>query len=177
MTAPAPLRIKQFDRALGELRLKKGTIELGNFELWLSRTSPGLRFHFALMAGPYLDLLLKGIKRVESRFSKNKGAPFGLLEEGDVVIFQTVGGTIDAVGMVDRCMYFQLSGTRSATSVIAQYQDDLQLLPDFIERKKDSTYATLIWFSELVSVSGPQVLKGDRRGWVPLGREKALPLL
>ncbi len=129
------------------------------------------------MAGPYLSLLMRGIKRAESRFSKNRGAPFRALAADDIVLFQSVGGQIEAFGLVDRCLFFELSESQSALSVIARYKDELKLLPEFIERKKDSTYATLIWFKKLVPVNGPQVLKGDRRGWVPLCREQNLSLL
>jgi hypothetical protein len=91
--------------------------------------------------------------------------------------FQSVGAQIDAFGIVDRCLFLELSESRSALSVISQYEKELQLLPEFVERKKDSAYATLVWFNKLVPVIGPQVLKGDRRGWVPLCRERVLSLL
>ena len=166
-----------FDSALEGLGRSCRTIELEHFEQWLVQYPSSSRFHFALMAGPYLSLLIRGIKRAESRFSKNRGAPFRVLAPDDIVIFQSVGRQIEAFGLVERCLFFELSESQPAMSVILQYQDELQLLPDFVERKRDSAYATLIWFKSLVPVSGPQVLKGDRRGWVPLCREQTLSLL
>jgi hypothetical protein len=145
------------------------------FEVWLRSRMPGGRFHFALMAGPYLELLLKGTKRIESRFSKNRTAPFGILCSGDVVFFQTVGGHIDALGKVEHCKFLELSGSHSAHSVMREYRDGLQLLPEFMERKKHACYATLIWFKSLIPAKGPQVVKSDRRGWVSLNGERYLP--
>jgi hypothetical protein len=177
MTKKLLPRGKSFDSALEELGRSRRSIGLDQFEEWLEHYQTKSHFHFALMAGPYLSLMMRGIKRVESRFSKNRGAPFRALGPDDIVIFQSVGGQIEAFGLVEKCLFFEFSDAQPASAIISQYEDELQLLPDFIERKKDAAYATLIWFKRLVPVIGPQVVKGDRRGWVPLCREQSLSLL
>ena len=41
--------------------------------------------HLAIFTPPFLDLILEGRKTVEGRFSKVRCAPFGVVQEGDVV--------------------------------------------------------------------------------------------
>jgi hypothetical protein len=101
-----------------------------------------------------------------------------MLKPADIVIFQTVGGHIEGFGVVGRCKFFEFSESLPARAVMSEYGADLKLQPDFIERKKDSSFATLIWFENLVPAVGPQVIKGDRRGWIPLNlKQPATPLL
>src|SRR4029077_16030744 len=48
---------------------------------------------------PFLSLVLNGPKTVESRFSRNRCAPFGEVEGGDIILLKEVSGPIRGIGL------------------------------------------------------------------------------
>ena len=55
----------------------------------MSEPSP-FSVHLAILLEPYLQYILDGTKTVESRFSKNRIAPYNMVEPGDVVLLKKV---------------------------------------------------------------------------------------
>ena len=55
------------------------------------------RIHIAVMIEPYLSLIQKKKKTVESRFSRNKISPYSRINKGDLVILKKSGGGYVAV--------------------------------------------------------------------------------
>ena len=50
--------------------------------------------HLAIFNPPFLDLILEGRKTIEGRFSKVRCAPFGVVQEGNVVLMKESGGLV-----------------------------------------------------------------------------------
>ena len=42
--------------------------------------------HLAILVQPFLDLILKGEKTIETRFTKVKCPPFQKVKEGDIIL-------------------------------------------------------------------------------------------
>lgn len=45
----------------------------------------GSKFHLGVFAEPYLALMINGMKTIESRFSKNRTAPYERIAKDDIV--------------------------------------------------------------------------------------------
>ena len=66
--------------------------------------------HLAILLEPYLQYILDGTKTVESRFSKNRVAPYNMVEPGDVVLLKKVAAkSISGVCVVRRVWFYQLN--------------------------------------------------------------------
>jgi len=51
--------------------------------------------HLAIFIEPYLDLIFKGKKTIESRFSINKILPYHKIQIGDVILLKKSSGKIE----------------------------------------------------------------------------------
>ena len=66
--------------------------------------------------------------------------------------------------------YGELKGSE-AEQLMKQYAQGLRLEHDFFDLKRNSKFATLIWFSSIQSLNPLSVAKSDRRPWVVLSSE------
>lgn len=125
--------------------------------------------HLAILLEPYLQYILEGTKTVESRFSKNRIAPYNMVEPGDVVLLKKVAATsISGVCVIRRVWFYQLnletwSQIRDGFSK-ALHADD----PSFWHRRETAQFATLMRIAEVHPLPPIEVHKRDRRGWVIL---------
>ena len=137
-------------------------------KLSVSEPSP-FSIHLAILLEPYLQYILDGTKTVESRFSKNRIAPYNLVEPGDVVLLKKVSArSISGVCVVRKVWFYQLnpetwSQIRDGFSK-ALRADDLS----FWERREAAQFATLMRIAEVYPLTSVEVPKRDRRGWVIL---------
>lgn len=123
--------------------------------------------HVAVFSEPFLSLVLSGKKTVESRFSRNRCAPYGEVSDGDVILIKQVAGPIRGISLARRSWYFDLVVEpidriryRFGTAVCA---DDA-----FWSTRTDAAYATLIELDATTEISPVRCGKRDRRGWVSL---------
>jgi hypothetical protein len=123
--------------------------------------------HLAIFAEPFLSLVLNGSKTVESRFSRNRCAPFGEIDDGDIILIKQVGGPICGLALAKRAWFYDLAAEpldrikhRHGASICA---DDT-----FWLSRIDATYATFIELSETITIEPLSCDKRDRRGWVAL---------
>ena len=125
--------------------------------------------HLAILLEPYLQYVLDGTKTVESRFSKNRIAPYNMVEPGDVVLLKKVAArSISGVCVVRKVWFYQLnpetwSQIRNGFSRALRADD-----PSFWERREMAQFATLMRIAEVHPLPPIEVPKRDRRGWVIL---------
>jgi len=116
---------------------------------------------------PFLSLILSGEKKIESRFSRNRCAPYGEIGDGDIILLKEVAGPIRGVSLARRAWCYDLS-TESIGRVRDRFGDDICADDAFWASRANALYATLI---ELDGTSPLQPVwcdKRDRRGWVSL---------
>ncbi len=137
-------------------------------KLSASEPSP-FSVHLAILLEPYLQYILDGTKTVESRFSKNRIAPYNMVEPGDVVLLKKVAAkSIAGVCVVRKVWFYQLnpdtwSQIRDGFSKALRADD-----PSFWERRQKAQFATLMRIAEVHPLPFIEVPKRDRRGWVIL---------
>lgn len=125
--------------------------------------------HLAILLEPYLQYILDGTKTVESRFSKNRIAPYNMVEPGDVVLLKKAAAkSISGVCVVSKVWFYQLNPEtwgqiRDGFSKALRADD-----PSFWHRRERAQFATLMRIAEVHPLPSIEVPKRDRRGWVIL---------
>lgn len=130
--------------------------------------------HLAILNQPYLNLILNGTKTIESRFSRVRCAPYGVIEKGDIVLLKKNGGpvlgefTVSKIETFSNLSISEMEGIeKKHGKEIATYIDN-----DFWGRRQGCKYATLMWVSNVIQYDKPYSYpKKDRRGWVVLKEE------
>lgn len=131
------------------------------------------RQHLAIFNPPFLDLILEGRKIVEGRFSKVRCAPFGVVEEGDVVLMKESGGLIRGSFVVAKVESFDTLTQGMLEALETHYSEPLcaDADPEYWQRRYMSKYATLMHVAEPTRFEQPfSFPKKDRRGWVVLDK-------
>lgn len=131
--------------------------------------------HLAIFAEPFLTLVLNGVKTTESRFSRNRCAPFGEVFDGDIILLKEVGGPICGLALAKRTEYFDLY-VEPLDRIRDRYGEAICADAEFWEGRRDAAFATLIELGEPTSIGPLSCDKRDRRGWVALrSRQLSLP--
>ena len=145
--------------------------ELASNAFWkktLEKVDVLTRVHLGIFREPYLGFISTGAKTIESRFSKNRIAPFELADKGDILLLKGKGRGVTGVCIVDRAWFYGL-----LPGSIEEIRDGFghgicPAEPDFWEDRRDCAYCSLIWISHYVPVKEFSIPKKDRRGWVIL---------
>jgi len=123
--------------------------------------------HLAIFSEPYLSLVLDGNKTVESRFSRVRCAPYGEIEDGDIILIKQVAGPIRGITLAARTWCYDLLREPLA-HIRSRFGTRVCAGEDFWSSQSDSLYATLIELSTTLSLGAVQCEKHDRRGWVAM---------
>ena len=129
--------------------------------------------HLAVLLEPYLKFILEGSKTIESRFSKNRIAPYGAVEPGDVLLLKrSAAKSVSGLCVVRSVWFYQLD------------KENLQVIKNdfaaglradgssFWEQRQSARFATLMRIGEVYRVPPIEIQKRDRRGWVVLRRRQ-----
>ena len=125
--------------------------------------------HLGVFIEPYLDLILKGKKTIESRFSINRCPPFQKALKDDIILLKRSGGPIVGVCQIAHVWSYTLdlqlwNEIKLVHSVALCIQDE-----KFWEQKQKSKFATLMKITNVTLLDVPIIItKKDKRGWVVL---------
>lgn len=122
--------------------------------------------HLAVMRQPYLDYVLSGEKKVESRFSKVPCAPYKKVKKGDIIVFKETGGPLRAISMIKDVSFFGNIDSSKSMTLLLGHKDELMISDDFIEKKKDSKYVSLMYLDKVIPIHCVNLIKNDMRPWV-----------
>lgn len=122
--------------------------------------------HLGIFTEPYLTYILEGKKRVESRFSKKKIAPYEKIKKEDIVLVKKSGGNILAYFTIKEVLFFDLQNI-SIEKIKAQYNKELCVNDTFWENKKESKYATLIVIDQIIKLKPFPINKKGMQTWIP----------
>lgn len=153
--------------------LKKSTYEHRFWRGYLgplsTSGSSAFSIHLAILVEPYLEYILDGSKTIESRFSKNRIAPFGAVESGDVVLLRGSDDiTLRGLCYVRKVWFYHLN-SKNLGFIKSDFAAALRVeSSSFWEERKEARFATLIRISDVCRLPPIEVPKRDRRGWVVL---------
>jgi hypothetical protein len=128
---------------------------------------PGIGLHLAVFAEPYLSKALCGEKTIESRFSRNRCAPYDAVGYGDILLLKAVGGPICGLARVRRAWFYDLS-LQPLTYIRDTFGEGIGAGEDFWAARCDAAFATLIELTDPIAIDPVACGKRDRRGWVSL---------
>ena len=139
---------------------------------------PRSALHLAVFVEPYLQFVLDGKKTVESRFSSNRCAPFGVIRPGDLVLLKRSGGPVEGICQIADVWSYRLDPA-SSKEIRGGFGKQLCISdPEFWSARKNASYATLMRIQRTRKLPPIAVQKRDRRGWVLLrNRRDEQPLL
>lgn len=125
------------------------------------------RIHLGIFSEPYLSLMMDGIKTIESRFSKNKIAPYNRISKNDIVIIKKSSGNIIGYFTIKEVLFFDL-GTTSINDIRKKYEKELCVNDEFWDNKKNSNYATLLIIDKIFSLKPFHIDKKGMQTWIIL---------
>lgn len=133
--------------------------------------------HIAILAQPYLDLVLTSKKTIESRFSADRRAPYQSVRVGDVILLKQVGGPICGIARAVKVWYYQIN-PNVFWSIRCNFGDRLQITDQELwDRYKKASYATLIQLDNVRRLEPISYIKKDQRAWVTFKPEAQQLLL
>jgi hypothetical protein len=147
--------------------------QVGGHGFWLTYLSDATRprsrigIHLAIFAEPFLSMVLSGEKTIESRFSRNRCAPYGEIDDGDIILLKEVAGPICGLVLARRIWCYDL-GTEPIDRIRHRFGPGICADDEFWSSRADALYATLIELDAPASIGAVSCDKRDRRGWVSL---------
>ncbi len=123
--------------------------------------------HLAIFNEPFLSLIYKGEKKIESRFSVNRIAPYNKIYDGDIVILKESGGPVSGIFLAGEVKYYSNLDKRTLKGIEKQYSSLIctQYSENFWQTKEKSNYATLIGIKKIKKINPFKIEKNDRSGW------------
>ncbi len=128
---------------------------------------PTSKVHLAIFSEPFLTLVLNGKKKVDSRFSKNRIAPYGKVVKNDLVLIKRSGGKIIGSFIVQKVRFVEIKNKIILEELKKKYSRLIcaDVNPDFWKKRVSAKYATFIWIGE-ISHKNPIVRSAPgRSGW------------
>ena len=108
-------------------------------------------YHVAIMKKSWglLPKIVNGEKTIESRWYKNRSAPWGKIQKGDTVFFKNSGELVTVRAEVQRVLEFAELTPKKVKVLLQTYgtQDGIEVadMPDYFRMFKDKRYCLLIF--------------------------------
>jgi predicted transcriptional regulator len=127
--------------------------------------------HLAIFKGSGAENILSGKKVIESRFSRKKDKPFGLISKGDLVYIKISGKDIIGQFRVQKVIFFDGLMKKDIEEIREKYGKEIAADEDYWKKKMSANFGTLIFINESARfITSPiKIPKKDLRGWVVLG--------
>jgi hypothetical protein len=86
--------------------------------------------HVAIMKKSWglVPKIVSGEKTIESRWYKNKSAPWSKIKKGDIVYFKNSGDPVSAQAKVSKVLQFTFENTTDVKNVVKKYGKNICLL-------------------------------------------------
>ncbi len=129
-----------------------------------------MKKHLAIFKGEAGEKILLGKKTIESRFSKTKNPPFGVVSSGDLVYIKPSGKDIIGQFRVKKVIFFDNLDSADFIDLEERYGKELAVEEEYWSKAKSSRFGTLIFIGDSARfITSPIKLpKKDLRGWVVL---------
>lgn len=129
-----------------------------------------MKKHLAIFKKGIGELILSGVKKVESRFSVRKLSPFGQISREDIVYIKPVGGEIIGQFRVKKVFFFEGLNADDLRILRETYENELVVGESYWEVHKTAKYGSLIFIGQVTPfITSPvKLIKKDLRGWVVL---------
>ncbi len=123
------------------------------------------KIHLGIFCEPYLTYMSNGRKTIDSRFSKNKIAPYNKITKADIVIVKKSGGDVLGFFTIRDVLFFNLN-TVSIDTIKSKYNRFICADDAFWISKQQSNYATLIAIDKFYKLKPFHINKKGMQSWI-----------
>lgn len=134
-------------------------------------------YHLVVLKKPYLDAILQGKKRIESRFTRSKRFFFGRVLPGDRLFLKLSSGPVCATANVGAAKHFENLTGRRIFEIKQQYNDHIKGTDEYWRSKMSCRFGLLVWLRDVERVEPVRIGKKDWRAWVVLTAKENFGLL
>lgn len=134
-------------------------------------------YHLVILKKPYLDAILEGRKRVESRFTKTKRPAFGRVFASDKLFLKVSSGPVCARAAVTAVKNFENLTPKQIIRIKHRYNHDIKGSDEYWHSKMDSRFGFLVWLTDVRPIEPVRINKKDWRAWVVLTEKENFGLL
>jgi len=124
--------------------------------------------HLAILKKPYLEAILEGRKKVESRFSRTRRGYFESINPQDKVFFKVSSGPVRGVATIDEVRSFCELRPIKMQQLKEQYNHLILGSEEYWQSKLNCKFGLLLWLKEVKEIEPINISKRDWRAWVVL---------
>ncbi|MFC1739598.1 ASCH domain-containing protein [Planctomycetota bacterium] len=135
------------------------------------------KYHLVILKKPYLEAILAGRKKLESRFSSAKRPPFGQVKVGDKLFLKKSSGPVCATATVAQVKNFENLCRHKILRLKHQYNDLICGSEEYWQSKAHCAFGILLWLEDIREIEPVRIAKSDWRAWVVLKEGKDFGLL
>lgn len=123
--------------------------------------------HIAILHRHYLDLILSGIKTVESRLTGNTLAPYEQIKPGERIYFKQSSGPFRATALADTVEFYDQLTPAKLRQLYNQYNACVCGTEDYwFVTKANARYATFVTLRDVLPTSvGPTMKPSQGLAW------------
>lgn len=132
--------------------------------------------HVAILHRRYLDLILLGVKTVESRLLRTRRTPYGMVRTGERVYFKESGGPFRATAVAGRVVHLGALTPADVRRLARQFEGEIRGGAAYWRSKSTARVATLVWLTQVRPIAFGPGVDGlpqwrPRQGWCVLPDE------
>ena len=133
--------------------------------------------HLAILKKPYLDAILAGRKKIESRFIKTKRFYFGRVSAGDKLFLKISAGPVCATATVAAVKNFENLTPKQVVKIKQKHNRYIFGSDEYWQSKSNCKYGSLVWLKDVKPIEPVQINKKDWRAWVVLTEKENFGLV
>lgn len=136
-----------------------------------------VNYHLVVLKRPYLDAILAGRKKIESRFTKTKRCAFGRVLPSDRLFLKLSSGPVCATATVAAVKEFENLTPTRITEIKQRYNHYISASDRYWQSKSNCKYGFLVWLRDILPMEPVRISKKDWRAWVVLTEKENFGLL
>ena len=134
-------------------------------------------YHLVILKKSYLEAILAGQKRIESRFTRIRREPFGQVQPGDKLFLKESSGPVCAVATAVKINNFVNLTPKRIAEIKQQYNSYIRGSDEYWKSKADCRFGFLVWLKDIEPIEPVRIHKKDWRAWVILKEKEDFGLL
>lgn len=125
--------------------------------------------HVAILKPEYIEPILTGAKRIESRLTKTARPPFDSIEVGDRIYFKVSAGPFRATAVADHVIFIRNLTPPRVRKLKSDYNHAIGGSDEYWQSKRNAHFATLVWLKRVQPIRyGPKLQPQRGIAWIPL---------
>ena len=115
--------------------------------------------HVAIMKKEFLEMIILGRKKIESRWSKRRIPPFHTVSEGDSIYFKLSSGLVCARAIAGEVLYYDNLTHEKILEIIKEYGPQIGIDASYAKNLAGKNYCTLIFLKNFERITPFQISK------------------